>query len=74
MYDKHFSLANIPFSVASSSTHPEPAVVTRLGNAVIFLDVLFKAGVFANIPELGLSSHTFAQVSQILSAHPLTMC
>ena len=63
MYDHHFSLANIPFSVASSPTHPQPAVVTRLGNDVIFLDVLFKAGIFADV--VGLSSQTFSQVSPL---------
>lgn len=51
-YSSHFSLANIPFGVASSKTHPNPQCVTRLENTVIFLDVLHQAGIFSEIPDL----------------------
>jgi fumarylacetoacetase len=59
-YAHHFSLANIPFGIASSSSHPAPAAVTRIGNDVIFLDVLYDAGLFDGIADLSLS--TFAKV------------
>jgi hypothetical protein len=71
-YAHHFSIANIPFGIASSSSHPTPAAVTRISNDVIFLDVLYEAGLFQAIPDL--SSSTFSQVSawklhQIQSRH-----
>jgi fumarylacetoacetase len=62
LYAHHFPLANIPFGIASSpSSHPTPAAVTRLHNDVIFLDLLFDAGLFHGIADL--SHLTFAQVS-----------
>jgi fumarylacetoacetase len=51
-YQSHFSLANIPFGVASSNGHPSPQCVTRLENNVIFLADLQQAGVFAEIASL----------------------
>jgi fumarylacetoacetase len=70
-YAHHFSRANIPFGIASSSSsHPNPAAATRLGNDVIFLDVLFDTGLFNGIP--GLSPSTFKQVSLKASRHSLT--
>ncbi|GLI75221.1 hypothetical protein PoHVEF18_003474 [Penicillium ochrochloron] len=51
-YQSHFSLANIPFGVASSNGHPSPQCVTRLENNVIFLADLQQAGVFADIASL----------------------
>ncbi|KAJ5272449.1 hypothetical protein N7478_007574 [Penicillium angulare] len=51
-YSSHFSLANIPFGVASSTCHPNPQCVTRLQNNVIFLDVLHQSGVFAKVSGL----------------------
>ena len=36
-YAEHFSLANLPYGIASSSAHPEKAVATRLHDFVIFL-------------------------------------
>jgi fumarylacetoacetase len=67
-YAHHFSLANIPFGIASSSAHPTPAAVTRLGDDVIFLDALFDAGLFNGIADL--SSSTFTQVSLKAPAIP----
>jgi hypothetical protein len=40
MYSHHFSINNIPFGIASSASHPEKAVATRLEDIVIFLDEL----------------------------------
>lgn len=51
-YSSHFSIANIPFGVASSNNHPEPQCVTRLENQVIFLGVLQRSGLFAEVPSL----------------------
>jgi fumarylacetoacetase len=51
-YQSHFSLANIPFGVASSNSHPSPQCVTRLENNVIFLADLQQTGVFADIVSL----------------------
>ncbi|KAJ6110771.1 hypothetical protein N7486_003006 [Penicillium sp. IBT 16267x] len=42
-YSSHFSIANIPFGVASCNNHPEPQCVTRLENKVIFLGVLQRS-------------------------------
>ena len=39
-FSSHFSEKNIPFGIASSESHKEPQAVTRLGNAVIFLQDL----------------------------------
>ncbi|EAQ91825.1 hypothetical protein CHGG_00060 [Chaetomium globosum CBS 148.51] len=36
-YAHHFSARNIPFGIASSTKHPQPQAVTRVGNSVIFL-------------------------------------
>jgi fumarylacetoacetase len=51
-YRSHFSIANIPFGVASSNTNPKPQCVTRLENNVIFLAELQRASVFASISSL----------------------
>jgi fumarylacetoacetase len=51
-YSSHFSLANIPFGVASSKEHPSPQCVTRLENTVIFLGVLQGTGVFKKVTDL----------------------
>jgi fumarylacetoacetase len=58
-YSSHFSLANIPFGVASSQEHPSPRCVTRLENTVIFLDVLQQTGAFAKVA--GLPNDVFDQ-------------
>ncbi len=49
--DSDFSLHNIPFGIYSNSGMPKAA--TRIGETVIDLDVLHKAGLFAglNLPE-----------------------
>ena len=36
-FTDHFSLANIPYGIASDTTHRKPAVATRLHDQVIFL-------------------------------------
>ncbi|KAI0471634.1 fumarylacetoacetase [Xylariaceae sp. FL0804] len=36
-YAEHFSIANIPYGIASDASHPDKTVVTRLGDHVIFL-------------------------------------
>lgn len=51
-YGSHFSIANIPFGVASSKHRPSRQCVTRLGNTVIFLAELHRQGFFAGIPGL----------------------
>ncbi|KAJ6007497.1 hypothetical protein N7540_011473 [Penicillium herquei] len=51
-YSSHFSLANIPFGIASSETHANPQCVTRLENTVIFLDGLHESGIFDEVSDL----------------------
>ncbi|CZR61842.1 related to fumarylacetoacetate hydrolase family protein [Phialocephala subalpina] len=41
-YAHHFSESNIPFGIASSSSHPQKSVATRFENTIIFLDELAK--------------------------------
>lgn len=79
-YMSHFSLANIPFGVASSNDHSNPQCVTRLENNVIFLAELQRAGVFAEVaclpegifdkPSLNeyaaLPKHTQREVRKVL--------
>ena len=60
MYAEHFSLANIPFGIASSAVHPAKSVVTRLRNAVIFLDRLVEVGALSD-----LSSELIGALSQV---------
>ena len=43
----HFSMANIPFGIASSPQHPKRSAVTRIEDDVIFLDALHSTGLFA---------------------------
>lgn len=53
-YSSHFSIANIPFGVASSKKHESPQCATRLDNKVFFLGDLQRGGVFngiAGLPE-----------------------
>lgn len=47
-YSSHFSIANIPFGVASSKGH-QIQCATRLENNVIFLAELQRSGVFAGV-------------------------
>jgi hypothetical protein len=47
-----FTSEHPPSGSRRSSSHPTPAAATRLGNSVIFLDVLFDAGLFHGIPDL----------------------
>ena len=53
-YSSHFSVKNIPFGIASNSTHAEAQCVTRIGNSVIFLALLAKAGWFSNAAQYNL--------------------
>jgi Fumarylacetoacetase N-terminal len=62
MYAKHFSIANIPFGIASSSFHPKKSVATRLGNDIIFLDILAQHGLLSSLPETTIA--TFSQASR----------
>jgi len=67
MYSEHFSINNIPFGVASTSSHPTRSVVTRFEDNVIFLETLASAGTLSSISESTLK--TFSEVStQLLSA------
>lgn len=58
-YSGHFSDRNIPFGIASSASHPNPQAATRIGNSVIFLNDLAKAGAFARVT--GLPDGVFAK-------------
>jgi fumarylacetoacetase len=60
MYADHFSIENIPFGIASNTSHTERSVVTRFEDTVIFLDELAKLGLLATLPEK--TRRTFSQV------------
>lgn len=60
MYDSHFSLANIPYGIASKTPNEAPSVVTRLFDTVVFLNELAEAGLLS-----GLSSETVATFKQV---------
>ncbi|KAK0122192.1 hypothetical protein ONS95_010449 [Cadophora gregata] len=49
MYASHFSIANIPYGVASSAAHPAKSPATRIEDTVIFLDELAKNGAFSSL-------------------------
>lgn len=63
MYAEHFSLANIPFGIASSVAHPAKSVVTRLHDNVIFLDKVAEAKALE-----GLTKELIESLSQVRSA------
>lgn len=63
MYADHFSIENIPFGIASSPSHPKKSVTTRLGDDVIFLDILAENGRLSSLIETTIE--TFSQVSTI---------
>ncbi len=56
MYASHFSHANIPFGIANSSSHPAKSVVTRLGDDVIFLDVLVEHRLLSSLTQTTLAA------------------
>ncbi len=62
MYDSHFSLANIPYGIASKTPNEAPSVVTRLFDTVVFLDELANAGLLSDLPSEIVA--TFKQVRQ----------
>lgn len=59
-YAEHFSIANIPFGIASGGSHAQPAPVTRLGDTVFFLADL-------DLPVDAATKQTFSQVSSALT-------
>jgi fumarylacetoacetase len=67
-YSNHFSLANIPFGIASSPKHLTPQCVTRLENTVIFLGDLQQSGLFvkvAGLPEGVFSKSTLNEFAAL---------
>lgn len=56
----HFSLANIPFGVATSRQHRTKSVVTRFENNVIFLQELYEAGLLPTLSSATVK--TFSEV------------
>lgn len=62
-FETHFSINNIPFGIASSESHPNRAVVTRLDDTVIFLDEVAGSGYFADAAV----EEAFSQVGTILA-------
>lgn len=51
-FDHHFSDRNVPFGIASSSTHANLQAVSRLGNTVLFLSKLAQSGLFRDVSGL----------------------
>ncbi|GAM87654.1 hypothetical protein ANO11243_056810 [Dothideomycetidae sp. 11243] len=69
--EHHFGIDNIPFGIASSSRHPQPAAVTRFENKIVFLaeldDALHSTGIPREVftqptlnefASLGRAAHT----------------
>lgn len=50
-FSHHFSEKNIPFGIASSTSHKDPQAVTRLGNTVVFLQDLVNE-LFKDVEDL----------------------
>ena len=50
-YAPDFSLSNIPFGVASSKQHSQKAIVTRLGDDIIFIDMLVEDKLLPTLSE-----------------------
>ncbi|KAH8726898.1 hypothetical protein GQ44DRAFT_612962 [Phaeosphaeriaceae sp. PMI808] len=48
-YASHFTLANIPYGIASSPKHPSPGAATRIHNTIIFLSDLSTTTPFTQI-------------------------
>ncbi|PVH82821.1 fumarylacetoacetate hydrolase family protein [Cadophora sp. DSE1049] len=51
MFASHFSVANIPYGIASSAAHPAKSPATRIEDTVIFLDELSKYGLLSSLPS-----------------------
>jgi fumarylacetoacetase len=72
--DSDFSLANIPFGVASFPNHltqpGQPKCVTALGHHVIDLQLLEDAGAFQDIPELDANVFSHPTLNQFLEQSP----
>jgi fumarylacetoacetase len=69
--DSDFSLANIPFGVASFPSHPtQPKCVTALGHYVIDLQLLEDAGAFQDIPELDANVFSHSTLNRFLEQSP----
>jgi len=67
MYDDHFGIENIPFGIASSASHPNPSVVTRFEDTVIFIDVLISSSLIPDVSED--LTRAFSQVSILYHVH-----
>lgn len=65
MPESHFSIANIPYGIASKVAGAAPSVVTRLFDQVIFLHDVAEAGLFADLDVT--TAATFTEVKQALS-------
>ncbi|CZR68749.1 related to fumarylacetoacetate hydrolase family protein [Phialocephala subalpina] len=51
MFAEHFSLANLPYGIATSETHPGPSIVTRLQDDVLFLSTMVEEGVLKDVRQ-----------------------
>lgn len=61
-YASHFGINNIPYGIASSTTHPEPQHATRIGDHVLFL---------ADFPDLEPFNAIAAPLSSIFREQTL---
>jgi fumarylacetoacetase len=73
-YTSHFSIANIPYGIASSSRRQKPQAVTRIDDNVIFLSELCTTSAFQSISEqlpsifLEATLNTFAALPKALQS------
>ncbi|KAL2066180.1 hypothetical protein VTL71DRAFT_2251 [Oculimacula yallundae] len=51
MFASHFSIANIPYGIASSAAHPAKSPATRIEDTVIFLDELVNNKLLDSLPS-----------------------
>ncbi|KAH7370644.1 fumarylacetoacetase [Rhexocercosporidium sp. MPI-PUGE-AT-0058] len=51
MFAPHFSIANIPYGIASSTAHPAKCPATRIEDTVVFLGELAQHGLLSSLPS-----------------------
>lgn len=68
--DSPFSLANVPFGICSPTAGASPRAATRLGDHVVDIAALAKAGLLDNALEQG-ERHVLEQVRAHIHCPPV---
>ena len=61
--DAHFTIANLPYGVASATSTSQPHIATRLHDKIFFLADLISQGLLHNLPESTISAVSEQQVT-----------